>query len=74
MAGLQDALLNNFANELCQEAEGQEVWAFIATYDERGAFAWKAVAETEDGETIVLGSEKLSFDSLKGIEATLPFS
>lgn len=65
MAGLQDALLNNFANELCQEAEGKEVWAFIATYDESGAFAWKAFAETEDGEDIVLGSDRVTFKSVK---------
>jgi len=70
MAGLQDALLNNFANELCQEADGKEVWAFIATYDRNGELSWKAFAETKDGDDIVLGSEKVSFDSVKDI----PFS
>ena len=64
MAGLQDALLNNFANELCQEAEGKEVWAFIATYDEKGECAWKGLGFNEEGEDIVLGSDKVTFGSV----------
>ena len=50
MAGLQDAILHEFANEMEREAGGREVWAFIATYDENGQFAWKADALEEDEE------------------------
>lgn len=68
MAGLQDAVLNEFANELEREAQGREVWAFIATYDETGQFAWKAYAidEDEDGcvNDVMLGSKKIKFSSV----------
>lgn len=66
MAGLQDALLNNFANELEREAGDREVWAFIATYDERGEFAWKAYADADDlGNVATLGSKMVKFESVK---------
>lgn len=65
MSGLQDALLSNFANELTREAGDSEVWAFIATYDEHGELNWKALAETQDGEDIVLGSKLVTFASVK---------
>ena len=64
MAGLQDALLNSFANELCHEADGKEVWAFIATYDKNGEFAWKGLGFNDEGEDIVLGSDKVTFGSV----------
>lgn len=68
MAGLQDAWLNNFANEVSREAAGREVWAFIATYDENGEFAWKAYATEvdEDGiaNEVMLGSKKVKFSSV----------
>jgi hypothetical protein len=65
MAGLQDALLNNFANELTQQAGDKEVWAFIATYDSNGNLNWKAFANGNDGEELVLGSELVTFESVK---------
>lgn len=69
MAGLQDAILHEFANEMEREAGGREVWAFVATYDENGQFAWKAYATDvdEDGihNEIMLGSKKVKFASVK---------
>lgn len=72
MAGLQDAVLNEFAREMEREAGDREVWAFIATYDENGQFAWKAYALEEDEEgftgEVMLGSKKVRFDSVRDDE------
>lgn len=68
MAGLQDAILNGFVREMEQEAAGREVWAFIATYDEHGQFAWKAYAEGDDYDDVMLGSEKVTFASVKDVD------
>lgn len=71
MAGLQDAILHEFANAVNVEAGGREVWAFIATYDENGEFAWKAYATDvdEDGvyNEVMLGSKKVKFGSVEDI-------